>query len=422
MLISFSIQNFKSILDITLSTRFDEGKAPNGYKDSEYLIFLEEAKERVSPILSIYGANASGKSNIIDSFSIFKNIIFEGVEKTPFIPNKLNNKYKATTFCLEIVLNLKKYKYTISYDNNTILFEKLICNDKIIFSCDNKQLKNIIDNNKFYDNEKLKNIYNIECKDLNQNQVYSLLMKLSTNYANLYSDITKVYNYLLNQFEISYDTFRYRKYDALQCLSKEMQSEELALLEITNLIKKFDIDIENISKEVKNSDISSYNSDLWSNLIDINTNDKTAKYCKFYTYHKDLYGNIQKFDLKEESQGTQLLFSMIAIVLSTLKKGGVLLVDELDNSLHPLLLVQITNLFKDKRYNKLNAQLIFTLHCTDLLEDSFIRKSEVGIVTKNKKNGSTFKKLSTYSNLRNVMDFRKRYLNGEFSGIPFAYI
>ena len=201
-----------------------------------------------------------------------------------------------------------------------------------------------------------------------------------------------------------------------------MQSEELALLEITNLIKKFDIDIENISKEVKNSDISSYNSDLWSNLIDINTNDKTAKYCKFYTYHKDLYGNIQKFDLKEESQGTQLLFSMIAIVLSTLKKGGVLLVDELDNSLHPLLLVQITNLFKDKRYNKLNAQLIFTLHCTDLLEDSFIRKSEVGIVTKNKKNGSTFKKLSTYSNLRNAMDFRKRYLNGEFSGIPFAYI
>ena len=43
MLISFSIQNFKSILDITLSTRFDEGKAPNGYKKSEYLIFLEEA-------------------------------------------------------------------------------------------------------------------------------------------------------------------------------------------------------------------------------------------------------------------------------------------------------------------------------------------------------------------------------------------
>lgn len=86
------------------------------------------------------------------------------------------------------------------------------------------------------------------------------------------------------------------------------------------------------------------------------------------------------------------------------------------------MLTLITRLFKDKRYNTKNAQLICTLHCTDLLEDELTQKSEIAIVSKTKKKGTKITKLSEFEDLEDISDYRKHYLLGDFSGIPQAYI
>ena len=140
------------------------------------------------------------------------------------------------------------------------------------------------------------------------------------------------------------------------------------------------------------------------------------------SHHQDINGNNVIFNFLDESEGTKSLAKILGVVLLTLDKGGVLLVDELEESLHPVLLLQIIKLFKDKDYNKKNAQLIFTTHNTDILDSELLRVSEVMITNKTNKTGTQINKLSDYPDIRNINNFRKRYLDGEFSGIPYAYI
>ncbi len=115
MIKSFTIQNFKSILDLTIDFTYNEGKAPNGYKEMETLPFLELGKVknkyiRMVPCMALYGANASGKSNIIDALSVIKKVIDEGVANT-YKPNKLNKKYDYTVFIIEVWIEKNIYKY-----------------------------------------------------------------------------------------------------------------------------------------------------------------------------------------------------------------------------------------------------------------------------------------------------------------------
>ena len=422
MILSFAIQNYKSILDMILSTRYDEGKAPNGYENYNTHIFFQEKKERVMPILAIYGANASGKSNIIEAISSFQHLIVLGIEKIKFTPNKLNNKYANTSFNIEFILDNNIYRYFISYNNKTIVEEKLVCNNKILIHCLNQKVIETFKANDIYDKGRISTIYNVECQDTDKNQIFPMFLKLAKNYANLNKQITNAFNYITKQIDIRLSQ-PYSKSLSIQELTQVLGSEEEALSRIVKLVKKFDIDIENMFYKKEEAPLQDIFFTVPQNeVISVDRQSQIVSYNQFYTHHRNINKDIVTFNLQEESIGTQILIPVLGVILTTLEKGGVLFIDELDKSLHPLLLIQITRLFKDKRYNKKGAQLIFTLHCTDLLEDELVRKSEIGIVTKNKNDGSTFLKLSAFKNLRNALDFRKKYLAGEFNGIPYPYI
>ena len=114
--------------------------------------------------------------------------------------------------------------------------------------------------------------------------------------------------------------------------------------------------------------------------------------------------------------------SLLALCLYSLENGLTLCIDELDKSLHSRLLIEIVRMFKDKRYNKTNAQLVFTAHNTDVLDDDLMRISEVGFINKTEKTGSTIKRISDFDGKRNVNNFRKQYLDGLFAGVPYPYI
>lgn len=421
MILAFSIQNFKSILNLLLSMQYSEG-TPNDYKCYDTHIFFKENKYKISPVLAVYGANASGKSNIIEAMNVFINLIETGLKFNYYKPDKLNKMYDNTKFEIEVVLDKKYYKYTIAYNDLTIVKEQLLCNNETLILCENQELKEIYEKSTVYNKEKLTEIYNVECKNANQQQDSTLLIKLFKGYANFNLDITSFCSYLINNIEILKDDRLNSAYYSLKKLANELNDEQLAMQKIIKLIKKLDIDIENIEYELKQVPFGEYDYQSASNLIGIDSKARTINYSQFYAYHKDIKNQIQRFKIQEESLGTQIILSLIAISLAILEQGGVLFVDELDLSIHPLLLILIVKLFKDKRYNKKNSQLIFTSHCSDLLEDDIIRKSEVGIVTKTKNNGSKLIKLSDFKELRNVINFRKKYLLGEFSGIPHAYI
>jgi AAA15 family ATPase/GTPase len=128
------------------------------------------------------------------------------------------------------------------------------------------------------------------------------------------------------------------------------------------------------------------------------------------------------FDLKKhESLGTQKFFAISAPILDTLKHGKVLIIDELDASLHPMLTIHLIKMFHDKHINKKNAQLIFTTHDTNFLQNSLLGRDQVWFTQKDKYGSTEVYSLLEYRENRTRKDTNKEkyYLQGRYGAIPY---
>ena len=125
--------------------------------------------------------------------------------------------------------------------------------------------------------------------------------------------------------------------------------------------------------------------------------------------------------LQNESNGTIKIFNIIPIILKNLETGGVICIDELDVKLHPLLFRKIVMMYVNKFINHNNAQLIFTAHSTYLFNSNDLRRDELYIVDKDLIGKSKLYSLSEFRNLRVDADYEKKYLSGQFGGIPFRF-
>ena len=405
MLSLFKIHNFKSILDLTLDFSYNEGRAPNNWDSMEKFPFLyldkNDTKNRFIPTLALFGANASGKSNIIEAISVLGNFlslfnpyIFD--LSNLFYPNKLNPKFDTSSFELHFFVNKEKYEYFIEYNDKQIFVEKLIKNNKTVFFIDkdNFELDNSITGT--YDKKTFKDFFDIQlCK--NKEQIKPFLLYTSKQFSGIeiLSDVFKVLDNILVV----------KTTDFLQ--KTKLIDKVDSISEILSIIKKFDFDILDIVK--KNFQEGTQ------------FNEKEGKTYEIKTIHKDVYDRNIEMDLRqEESLGTNILFDLIKWILRILKRGGIIFVDELDKSLHPLILIKIIEMFKDKDYNKNNAQLVFTSHCTDILEDEVLKRCEVAIVNKNLEKGTSIKRVSELGDI--TYNIRKDYLAGFLRGIPYPYI
>ena len=123
-------------------------------------------------------------------------------------------------------------------------------------------------------------------------------------------------------------------------------------------------------------------------------------------------------DLGEESLGTQNMFILNPILLYVLKEGKVLIVDELDRSLHPFLVKYIVKLFNSEEYNKKGAQLIFNTHDTNLLSLNLFRRDQIWFTEKDYKKGATDLYPLDDFPVRKTENIQKGYLNGRYGAIP----
>lgn len=423
MISRFHVKNYRSIVDLDLSFTYDEGKAPRGFKDMTTWPFLEDKTGRYVPCLAIYGANASGKTNIIKALATFKEIVNKGIKKQ-HNPNKLHPDLSDTLFEIEYTLENSCFTYAITYNADTITHERLSMDGVPIYtitSC--KPDFTLIAKVEEYTSERLQNIYAVECCSTINTPIQhtSFLNKISSNYSGLSHSLTYLYHILDSMWIISADNDLHPVFGT-EIISIIDDSDNTYKKQFLKLIQALDIGIERIEytrltgHPKEESNLHNSVDDVDSQEIDI------LKADEIYTYHKDNQDNEVKFSISEESQGTRILFGLLGFILSSLKSGRPLIIDELDRSLHPLIVQAIVQLFKDKDYNKKNAQLIFTTHTTDLLEDNLLRVSEVAIINKTAKDGTTIRRLSEYKDIRNVTNFRKRYLEGAFRGIPYPYI
>ena len=405
MVLEIRISNFFSIKDeIVLDFRAANIKSANA-KALQNNIF-EENKTDVLKTITIYGANASGKSNIIKAIRFCHAMVFESHihnENTVynFQPFKFDGyEKKISKYFIRFVSNGVEYEYAFSLTRLKIVTESLYYYPKgritKIFTRDEQLGKTKKEKYSFGDLIK-------RPMDVAENTSVKTLY--ISRASQMDREIGKeIFNYFHNQFILDYVGFGASAIETLSNLNKQ---------QLIEAIKIADSDIVDVSIKVLKKAGKHYKAD--SKTMTLTVEDVVQDYLQIKTYHKSSPSIAFDF-LTEESQGTIKLFFIMLTILDVVKKNKVLLIDEIEDSLHPKIIEYLFNIFRTGE----KAQLLCTTHNTRFLDLKKVRKDQIYFANK-KSNGSTdLYSLYDYSDFRDTMDLEKAYLQGRFDAVPFV--
>lgn len=410
MLIQFSVSNYMSLKDeTTLSLVAGQGKELNDnlrqYKDGNLL-----------PTIAIFGANAAGKSNIFKAMTAAINIIRSSNERQidrpiPFIvPYAFDSECRInpSSFDFIFIVNGEKYQYGFSADQYRIYDEYLyLYKTKIpslIFERTNTREYNFTSANE----SKLK-------KYIEKTSDNKLFLSTATNWN---SDLTRnAYIWFANCVDTYNDSNFKLNPGTLEVFDNGGEALEDF---VTSLLKTADINISgyNIESEIVDAP-NILIGDLPSG-VQINAPQK-MKHFMLSTNHIINNGQeIAEFTLplEAESEGTQKIFAFGPIIKDALERGRTLVVDEIDNSLHPLFLEYLISLFNNKESNPNNAQLIFNTHSVEVLSLDLFRRDQIYFVEKNNDDGVTELYALDEFSPRKTENIRKGYLQGRYGAVP----
>ena len=396
MLIEFSITNFLSFKERTTFSMI--ASSDNTLEDN----YVNIGNEKLLKITSIYGSNASGKSNLFKALSIICNMIKFSNFNSPndllsIIPFKLYKETlnKPSDFEIKFLIDGVRYIYGFSADKKNIYKEYLI------YYPNGRPVKifnreNISDYSFNHSDEKFLN-------DLKEkNGVNKFFLATATNWN--FDKTKKAFEFITERVIVvmSYEKLNSYSYDLYHNdLNRELQNFALKFLE------KADFNIKGY-KVIKNK-----NDDNLSDFMHT-----TYPEYKVKTIH-EVNGDKYEFDILEESLGTQVIFSLIPLIKDTIDKGKVLFIDEFDRSMHPYIIKFIVELFNDNDFNKMHAQLIFNTHDTNLLDLDILRRDQIWFTEKNIDNGeSVLYALDDFS-VRKDENIEKGYLLGRYGAVPF---
>lgn len=398
MLLQFRFKNFKSfadevVLDMTATSIKEHSNT-----------LIEKNGIKILPLAAIFGANASGKSNIFLAFESMHDDVLNRYDKDekhnliiPYIFDK-NTSSKPTEYEVCINIDNKEYRYGFVRNKERVLEEWLF--EKVFSKNTRSKEKNI-----FYRSNKkisIDKVNNTERKELdyiysmikeNELLITSIGLRDKIKYSNIYNWFKTTS--MLNNFssDITEDA-------SLEAIGEFFFNVDSIKNDALKILNKFDSSI--IDLEVE--------------FVEINST------YKVYTVHLDNDKNRIKFSLANESGGTKKLLSFIAFLIMSLKYGIVLWVDELDAKLHPLILRYIIKMYRNKELNVSNGQLIFSSHNIVCLDSSDLRRDEIWFVEKVNQVSSLYSLYDFRDDenaVRSDLDFGKHYLSGRFGAIPF---
>ena len=394
MLIRFSFKNFKSFknencLDMEATS----------LKEHEYNVVKTENGDYLK-VSAIYGANASGKTNVLQAFGYMRNRILktdDSRKNTPMEENVFTYMINDDSISLEVEIlakNGKIYKYGFEVLKDNIisewLFEKRVNKFYTIFERENNivSLKN---------NNKTTEYANIDSRSLFLN----IFSKIDSNNEEFKNVVTWFIN--ANYLDLGNPLF---ENNINNRISLKILSDKKYKNELIRFIKTFESGIEGIK--------------ITPDSIEAVKNNNGV--VKIELIHKGENGIIKALPLELESNGTRKMFHLFDFFMDALKFGMVLFIDELDAKLHPLLTRYIINLFHKEETNIGNGQLIYSTHDTVNLNKDTFRRDEIWFAEKDKDGISTIYSLSDYkindTKVRNDATYNKDYLSGRYGAIP----
>ena len=393
MLIDFSVTNFKSIKEKQTISMIPAAKVKELPQNMAKKGSLELLTSAV-----IYGRNASGKSNLLKALNIlflfvtWSNIKLENYELvyTPFL---LDDKKEPIIFELNFIGNKGvRYNYYLSYDSQGVIKEML-------YAYYSRKASLVFNRERGIASEFGENIKSIVFKAI-ENATYSHQTLLS-----------RAEDFRIEAFLEPFDTIK-------KFTSSIIQDDFNALT--THVVWKF-VNEQNpktkkwVEQLLK---IADTNVDSFSfQLMDVEKQTLLNRY-EILAQHKTKSGNDISFPIATESMGTQKLLYVGSVIAFTLEKGGIIIIDELDKSLHPQLTKMLIQLFHNPKMNPNGAQLILASHDATLLSGDLFRRDQIWFAEKEPDGSSYYYALSDLKDVRAGVPYEKYYLKGAFGATP----
>lgn len=440
MLVKISVENFKSFNDPVELTMVSSSK-------------IQEHKDHKSKIKStsllkygvVYGANASGKTNLVDFFGFFKECVRAGIPLYAidwFCKNKEENKQRPSVFEIQFTVNSKFYAYGFS----AVLAERKVIEEWLyelnqdgsshcLFSRQGAAQPTLGDSVKPLATEKKR--FAVYAEDFEGNT--SSLFLTEMNRGKKYTSKSKllffpeVFNWFrsnlivilpstpLMHFDYYYDG------ESLQLINKVIKTldtgisdvhiEEISIDELEKTLPKpiFDDVVKTIQERIKEGpesrvQVTMRSEDSFFSISVEGDSEPVVSTIKMH-HGKSFYD----FRFEDESDGTRRIFDLIDILLNP-KEDTVYVVDELQRSLHPKLTEHYLRQFMLLHENK-NKQLLFTTHEASIMDQSLFRRDEIWFVERNENNASSIYSLDSFKE-RYDKKLSKAYLEGRYGAIP----
>lgn len=426
MLLDFTVENYRSIKEpVTLSAiaqkpsrrKTSESSKRKGIKSDHEIApgyYVQGWDIEVLPVMAIFGANASGKSNVIQALDYLLMLMEHGIQEIKsmglhkFIkyakldPFKLDSIYaqKSTKFELRTLFDDNIYTYSLEINQHRVISEKL---DYALHTT--KRTRRLFyrqwdENSKKFiwkTGTDFSGPHNQLQSSIKETELFiSILMKLDISIAkNLFNLIEmKAFGVNLGTEKLDFAVMNY----VIQKMNDS--ASNIVLKECVKIIQQFDTGLSRIELRKKSEEDIEYN---------------------IYAVHTTHEGDEIEWLLDEESLGTQRLLYFAFQIVITLKLknvGSLTIVDELGTNLHPNIVKYIIKMFQNPKTNPKNAQLIFTSHDNTLQRNNLLRRDQIWFTQKRPDHSTELYPLTDF-HVRNDLAIDKAYLDGRFGAVPF---
>lgn len=395
MLCQFTVKNFKSIRD---EVTFDMQAA--AISEHEDRIIIDKDEQKYLPVSAVYGPNGGGKSNVLAALhtlvaKVLRPLLAtEDSEEKVLLQRKIivepfafsKSKDEPTEFELFFRTTVSEYRYILHVKRDIVLYESL---DRVKLETGRKSALFTRDENGIV----LKGAFaKLKVSD-ELSKTLTLLSYLGIAYKG-----NAVVKDVLSWFEYGIEFLNYG--NPIQELKMAVSTSEDVKKLMLQMIQEMDLDI-----------------------VDFRVEEKENERINIFTKHcvDDVETEINLFD---ESSGTRKLFGLLPFIAESLISGTVLVIDELDAKIHPVLLRHIIMMFNDMSINRHKAQLIFTSHDLSTMNSEVFRRDEIWFVAKGNAQSSKLYSLVEFKNekgesVRKDAKFDKQYLEGKYGADPY---
>ena len=410
VLLDIEIKNLKSFKNQTIFSMEAENKIEDR---NSFEVEVGKEKFELLKTAVLFGGNASGKSNFTSVLSIFRYYLFnKGIEKYNKEGFRFGEEDKNSTIKVRNVVDDKIYEYILEINFNT----KKIIKEKLYITALERKLVFERENNKIvkYDKETFSE-YEITIGFINETLTDSDSVISRIIEWRVPEEIEKYIFYIdkikINNYSDDLGKYIYENKNNKKLVIEFLKKIGIIVNDIEVYREKNEFFLKNIRESKEFQILSEKEQEKLLSQI--------AYIYRIHFVYEDNQKQKYKLEYYEQSAGTQKILSMFFPIYNLLNNGGVMIIDELDITLHYSLIKEIIKMFNSVEYNRKNAQLIFTTHNLLLMDFNLFREDQIWFLENNDvSTGTELYSLSDVEGYEKNKYLLRDYLNGNFGGIP----